>query len=492
MKHLKKLTILHSNDMHGDFLSRNVDHQLLGGVSMLSGYIQKTRQENENVIYAVAGDMFRGSLIDSEFKGISTIEIMNLLSPDVVTLGNHEVDYGLAHLLFVEKCAKFPIINANMYITVNHKRLFRSHLILRVGGMKILFIGLLTEEVLNSTRQDKLIGSLVDVEEAAREVGRICNSYRTTDIDFTVLLTHIGIESDKQLAAMLDPRWGVDIIIGGHSHTLLKEPVIVAGIPIVQAAVGTAQIGRFDIMVDTDRNCIDSYRWELVPIDSDHCPRDTALETVITKYKTLTDAKYGRIVTRFMDKYTHPARNMPTDLGGIFADALREGMDMDVMFLASGSIRKKELGPIVRLQDLMETFPFAQELVQITVTGSQLRRMVRYLLRPEAFTGRTEFYQFSKGFLVRYNRETQALEELSLNGEAITDDQKIRIGLQAYHADNLPDFFGITKEEVLENGEFCELATDCTDLVEEYFNTHKLIRADPVPRLVFTELADAN
>ena len=93
------------------------------------------------MIYAIAGDMFQGSLIDSEFKGVSTIEIMNLLAPDVVTIGNHEVDYGLAHLLFLEKCANFPIINANLYMKHNGRRLFRSHRILEIDGMKVLFIG---------------------------------------------------------------------------------------------------------------------------------------------------------------------------------------------------------------------------------------------------------------------------------------------------------------------------------------------------------------
>ena len=127
MKNLKKLTILHSNDLHGDFLAEKVDEKLVGGVSRLSGYINKVRNEEKNVIYTVAGDMFRSSLIDSEFQGISTIEIMNLLVPDVVTLGNHEVDYGLAHLLFLEKCATFPIINANMYLKLNGVRLFNSH-----------------------------------------------------------------------------------------------------------------------------------------------------------------------------------------------------------------------------------------------------------------------------------------------------------------------------------------------------------------------------
>ena len=116
MKHLKKLTLLHSNDLHGDFLVENVDDKLVGGVSMLSGYVNKVRREEENVIYAVAGDMFQGSLIDSEFKGVSTIEIMNLLAPDVVTIGNHEVDYGLAHLLFLEKCANFPISGSGAHL----------------------------------------------------------------------------------------------------------------------------------------------------------------------------------------------------------------------------------------------------------------------------------------------------------------------------------------------------------------------------------------
>ncbi|HQH63737.1 MAG TPA: metallophosphoesterase, partial [Clostridiales bacterium] len=163
MKDLKKLTLLHSNDLHGDFLAKEADESLIGGVSMLSGYVGKVRDEEENTLYVISGDMFRGSLIDQEYQGLSTIEIMNLLKPDAVTLGNHEVDYGVTHLLFLEKCAKFPIINANIYINTNHTRLFKPHLIINTGGMKILFIGLLTEEVLNQTRQDRLIGTFISV-----------------------------------------------------------------------------------------------------------------------------------------------------------------------------------------------------------------------------------------------------------------------------------------------------------------------------------------
>lgn len=173
MANCKTVTLLHSNDMHGDFLAAEVDSQLIGGVSMLSGYISQVRREEKNTIYCIAGDMFRGSVIDSEFRGISTIEIMNMLSPDVVTIGNHETDYGIAHLLFIEKCAKFPIINANLHITTNNARLFRPHYILEIDGMKILFIGILTESVLSQTRHENLIGTFVDIHEAAQEeIGR--------------------------------------------------------------------------------------------------------------------------------------------------------------------------------------------------------------------------------------------------------------------------------------------------------------------------------
>ena len=198
MERYKKLTLLHSNDMHGDFLAQDTDEKLVGGVSMLSGYVNKVRQEEKNTLYCIAGDMFRGSVIDSEYKGMSTVEIMNVISPDVVTLGNHETDYGVTHLLFLEKCARFPIINANLYIKSNYARLFNPHIVLEVDGMKILFIGIITEQVMSQTRNESIIGAFVDIHEAATEIGKICNAYNAIDIDLTVLLTHIGFEEDKQ------------------------------------------------------------------------------------------------------------------------------------------------------------------------------------------------------------------------------------------------------------------------------------------------------
>ena len=96
----QKLTLLHSNDLHGDFLFDN--DRKTGGLARLSGFIRKVRESEDNVAYMIAGDLFSGSVIDSEYQGLSTIDLVNLLNPDVATVGNHEVDYGIAHLLFLK------------------------------------------------------------------------------------------------------------------------------------------------------------------------------------------------------------------------------------------------------------------------------------------------------------------------------------------------------------------------------------------------------
>lgn len=134
--------------MHGDFLAevKEGSGHLIGGLALLSGYLNTVREEEENVIYAIAGDMVQGSLIDSEYKGISTIEIMNFLSPDVVTLGNHELDYGLPHLLFLEKVANFPIVNANLYVKQYGKRLMTPYLVTTKGGIIFSLLELLRKK----------------------------------------------------------------------------------------------------------------------------------------------------------------------------------------------------------------------------------------------------------------------------------------------------------------------------------------------------------
>ena len=474
MANIKKLTILHSNDLHGDFLAEQIDAQLIGGVSMLSGYVSKVRKEEKNTIYCIAGDMFRGSVIDSEFRGISTIEIMNMLAPDVVTIGNHEIDYGIAHLLFLEKCAKFPIINANLHITTNNARLFQPHRIIEVDGMKILFIGILTEAVLPQAKKEALVGSFVDVHDAVAEVERICNAYNALDIDCTVLLTHIGFEEDKALAAQLDPALGVDIIIGGHSHTYLEKPESVNGILIAQAGTGTDQIGRFDLEIDTDLNCVHNFGWTSVPITNEHCPRDLALEAILNRYKNAAEEKYSRVITRLKRKLTHPSWYQETELGGFLADILQDSLRLDLMLVGSGSIRVTAMGPIVLLSDLTECLPYDDSAIALWVTGAQLKKMILYMLRDEVWDGsRCEFFQFSQGVRVVYDKTSRQFKEFTLHKEPIADAKIYKIGLQYFFYLNMKDFFSVSQEEVSQNGKPRRVATSCREVLDEYLSCNQ-------------------
>ena len=483
----KNLTILHSNDLHGDFLPKTVDGRQTGGLSRLSGYVKKVRAEEPNVIYANAGDMFRGSVIDSEYLGLSTIDMMNLLAPDVMTIGNHEVDYGIAHMLFLEKCARFPVINANLFVTLSNTRLFEPYKILERDGMRVLFIGILTQEVISSTKSEKVIGTFIDVEEAAKEVGIICDNYRTVDIDLVVILSHIGIEADRQLASLLNPEWGVDLIIGGHSHTFMTEPEVINGIPIAQAGFGSGQIGRFDIVVDTRTNSIDDWKWALVPINEETAPRDEAMEHLLFRYKSATDAKYDRVVTTFARALTHPSRIEETELGNLYADLVQWESSFDIMMMGSGAIRKKTLGPIVEYRDMVENTPFDDVLWMLKVTGAQFRRMVQYILRDEAWLGHTEFYEFSKGVHIVYRKSTHTIEEFQFHGKEIRDEQKLLVAMQNYHYTNFEEFFNVPIEEVKNNMRPRVVATSVNNIVEEYFSTHAGLDSHVEGRLVILE-----
>ena len=469
---ITKLTILHSNDMHGDFLPKQIGPHEVGGLPRLSGYIKKVRAEKENVLYAIAGDMFRGSIIDSEYLGLSTIDLVNILRPDVTTVGNHEVDYGLAHLLFLEKCARFPIINANLFVTMNGARLFMPYLNIDVGGMRILFIGILTEEILASTKQEKIIGTFIDLKEAAREIGVICDNYRTVKTDLTVLLTHIGFDMDKKLAEVLDPDWGVNLIIGGHSHTFMRQPAVVNGIPIVQVGTGTRVIGQFDLQYDREKKELLDLRWHCVPINEQTAPKDEVMEELLDSYRSETDKKYKRVVCHWARKLTHPKREQETEMGNLYADAIQTDSSFDIMMVGSGSIRKKELGPVLEYQDMVENTPFDDAIWMLEVTGAQFRRIVKHLMRDEAWTGETEFYQFSQGVRILYNRTTKELLELKFRGEDVTDDMRLKLALQNYHFKNFDAFLGVPLEEVRQNMRPRVVATSFNNIMEEYFLTH--------------------
>ncbi|MDZ4131962.1 MAG: bifunctional UDP-sugar hydrolase/5'-nucleotidase [Dethiobacteria bacterium] len=485
----KKFTILHSNDMHGDFIAEvsGESGELIGGLALLSGYINKVRREEENVLYVIAGDMVQGSIIDTEYKGISTMEIMNYLAPDVVALGNHEFDYGLPHLLFLEKMANFIIVNANLYIKKYNKRMMQPYAILKRAGFDILFTGIITEKVMDSLAQDGLIGSFITLKDAAEEVGRITNAYKNDDIDLTVVLTHIGFESDLELAKLMDPAWGVDIIIGGHSHTVLTKPAEVNNILIAQAGVGSKQLGRFDIVVDDLTNSIVDWQWELIPITSAVAEPDKELLDFIYTYKTEIEMKYSSIVTKLTHKHTHPKREIETDLGNLFADGLAEMADTDIMLVGSGSIREKELGPLVTLKDFTTCFPFQDNLTRFTVSGSKIWRAFNHIMRLENRNGEGECYQVNSAIKAVYSEKARQLISLQINGTPIEMEKTYRFCLIGYHLNNCKAYLDLTDQELREGGRWSIVSTSMTEVMEEWLINNQNTGRHLEGRLVYQD-----
>ena len=285
----------------------------------------------------------------------------------------------------------------------------------------------------------------------------------------TVLLTHIGFEEDKKLAERIDPSWGVDLIIGGHSHTLLEEPCVVNGIPIVQVGMGTDQIGRFDITIDTAEKAIESLSWQVVPIDSSHCPTDEALEKLIIDCKKTTDEKYAQVLCRLKRKLTHPVRERETKLGDLLCDILCDATGADVFLVASGSIRGKEMGPIVTKGDLTRCLPYDDEAHIVYMTGAQLKHGMLHALRDETLSGaHSEFFQVSSGLRIEYDQASHDFESFVLNGEEVDEGRFYAVGLQHYFLENAKRCLDLSVEDLKKNRPIRTVATSCTDIIEEY------------------------
>ena len=260
---------------------------------------------------------------------------------------------------------------------------------------------------------------------------------------------------------------------------------VVNDILIVQAGTGTDQIGRFDLEIDTDKNCTHKWQWKCIPINDKTCPRDEKLEELISSYKGETDMKYGRVITRFKRELTHPDRYRETELGDLYADILKDSLGIDIMLLGSGSIRTLKLGPIVTLQDLMENFPYDDSIHMITVTGKQLKGMLHHMLRDEAFEGdHTEFYQLSRGLYVEYDRKTKKFTKFTFESKDVKDDDKFKLGLQKFHFNNMEDGFNIKLKDVEKNGKARILTTSCRDVLEEYMSQNQHLDAPSEERLV--------
>lgn len=216
------LTILHVNDTHSHIdPQRSGDYKGRGGVIEQAAYIDSVRcaDGKRNVLLVHAGDFSQGTSYFTELGGNIEIDVLNALRFDVVTLGNHEFDNAIEELSRRLKNLEAEVVCANYdFEGTALDGLVKPYTIIRRGGKKIGIIGLLTDimEVVDAD-----IARMLTYQEPSQVVNRLSGYLKEEkDCDMVICLSHLGYGEDKELAASIR---NVDIIVGGHSHTLLDD-----------------------------------------------------------------------------------------------------------------------------------------------------------------------------------------------------------------------------------------------------------------------------
>jgi 5'-nucleotidase / UDP-sugar diphosphatase len=236
------LRIIHLNDFHGWVESppQSQGVERLGGAAQLAAQVKTLRQEKPSLFLA-AGDMIQGSSWTNFFKGSSTIKLLNLMRLDAMVVGNHEFDFGLPELQTRIKEARFPILGANVAGVPD----LIPFVIKDVQGLKVAIIGLVAPETAKITNARRLF----DVKFLSpRETIENFLPQLKINSDVIIVLSHLGFPEDLKLAAQIE---GIDVIVGGHSHTRMENPRIVGSTIIVQAWEHGKTLGVLDLQVAT-------------------------------------------------------------------------------------------------------------------------------------------------------------------------------------------------------------------------------------------------
>jgi len=260
------LSILHINDVHSRIqpinkydsscgAEDNAEGKCFGGMARVATAIEDRRSAlqgaGKNVVTLDAGDQFQGSLFYTTYKGALAVELMNMIGFDAMAVGNHEFDDGPQKLSDFVDAADFPVLFANTNLAKEPLLAGKipSHIVKEIGGEKIAIIGVLAED----TAETSSPGANVPFIQAEDILRKLVTQLEADGVNKIVLLSHVGINRDKQIAAAVD---GIDVIVGGHSHTLLEEyPTVVdapngKAVQIVQAYAYSKYLGELTVTWD--------------------------------------------------------------------------------------------------------------------------------------------------------------------------------------------------------------------------------------------------
>ena len=433
-----ELTILYFNDFHGQvepFRKGFTDEHDVGGLSRLAGVVKKIREENKRkgvpLLALVAGDFLQGSTLSTAFQGRAELDMLNDMGLDALTIGNHEFDYGLGNLLELREMALFPMISATVYKKANNELLFEPTVLKTLpNGLRVGILGLTTDET-RVTTNPKNVESL-RFADPALAMQRYLPELDAR-VDLVIALSHVGYEKDLQMARQFPE---ADVILGGHSHTLLSTPKRVGDVVLSQAGDRGVHLGRLDLKIH--RKQVELVSASMIPI-TENVPKDPQAETIAQAYIARLGEQLKKVVGNaavFLDADRPQVRMQETNLGSFSADLMRRFAQTDVALLNGGAIRSSmQPGPIT-LGDIVRVFPMNNAVVTCKLDGLNLLRTLRYSVH--RLTERHEDPQFG-GFLqvsgLRFRLRNGAVTDVTINGVALDPDHVYDVATIDFLAD---------------------------------------------------------
>ncbi|MFW5995687.1 MAG: bifunctional metallophosphatase/5'-nucleotidase [Halanaerobiaceae bacterium] len=311
----EEIIITHLNDIHSMILPFNEEggRENVGGIARIANVLDEIRAENENVLFLNAGDIVAGSgdiyqedydLPLFGYRGLLEVELMNELGLDAMVPGNHEYDFGLrwTERLFEE--AEFEVLSANArYLTANEgDSIYEPYKVFELGGTEVGVIGISTDDYIQSSQ----INESDQIDALAEQVPVL-----EEKADIVVVLSHLGKDMDMEVAREVE---GIDVIVGGHSHTEIDEPLRVGGTLITQAGIYGKSLGKLKLEIEEGQIVDDDYRRILIDesVNSDREieqlieERSKVGEFVYSGLKSSTEEQstLGNFITNAMCWYT--------------------------------------------------------------------------------------------------------------------------------------------------------------------------------------------
>lgn len=413
-----RVTLLQVNDV---YQFAPVDGGKSGGLARVSALRKQIMTESPHTLFLMAGDTISPSVESITYKGRQMIDAWNLSGLDYATLGNHEFDFGPDVLRERMSESKFKWLAANV-VDKKTGRTFADtpdFLIREFEGVKVGIFGLTLPETITTSRP----GPDVDILDPCATAARIVPQIRARGAQVVIALTHLSMQEDKQLARCS----GVDVIIGGHEHTLLGS--MAGHAPIFKMTADAREVGRIDLNISKTTGQLESIDWKVIPV-TDQLPSDKQFASLDRKYGTLLRELARRVgrTTVELEARSAVGRNRETNMGNFISDAFRKATGADVAIMNGGSIRADAVikpGEITR-RDVLSVLPFKNRVVKLEIKGATLRAALEHGLARSAEDAEPGRFPQVSGmrYVFDATRPPGArITSLTINGKPL-DDQK--------------------------------------------------------------------